>query len=304
MNFEFSRILETQATWARSQDLEIGDSRHTPDLRSNLFAPLPDGVRGELEQSRRHPLGDVARDVEGGKPGDLQLLESTLALVCNLFAPGGGGATTGALAETCGGDSRTGRMRVCPTVGTAASGLSAEVDVLFETASPAASSNDDAGAGDDVGRPTAVIASYAEPYRSPRPRREPANRVSSEWLEPSGIWEALPMCRRLALDLRASPRRFEHVGAAELLLAGVSMTTQYGYRGFRLVHLWYDGGGAAAAKYRSELDRFRFRVGGELDFRSLTWQQLYAQLAEAGRDGSGPLDGARLQYLQGRYALS
>ena len=293
MNLEISRILDAQTSWARRRGLEIGDSRHASDLEANLFRPLSEPSRRELEQSASHPLGDVRLRAEADKPCDLQLLESTLALVCNVFEPGR--ERPGALAAACGGDALTEKMCFCARVPAGTSALTSELTLLFDT---------DLDPGSRVGRPTAITASYAEPYRSARPRREPANRISSRWLEASGVWEGLPMCRRLALDLRATPRRFEHVSAAELLEAGAALTTRYGYRGFRLVHVWYDTGGTAAAKYRGELDRFRFRTGGELDFRTLTWQQLLARLTAHAGDAAQPVDETHLRYVQDRYALA
>jgi len=105
-------------------------------------------------------------------------------------------------------------------------------------------------------------------------------------------------CRALASDLRATPRRFEHLPVAELLSCSASLTQRYGRRGFRLVHLWHEVPGRAARSYQLELDRFRFRVGGEIDCRSVTWRQLLAQLSEA--DGAAP---AHLDYLRDRYDL-
>jgi hypothetical protein len=289
MNTEFSRILERQTVWARQRELEIGNSRHAPTLRDNLYRELAAATLAELGASERHPLGDPGLPGDRAKPGDLQLLESTRALVCNVFEPTR--EAPGALAALCGGDSATETLRFCARLET--DGLACEIDLLFDT---------DMTPGSPVGRPTAVAASYAEPYRSRRPRQEPANRISSQWLEASDIWRALPTCHRLALDLRATPRRFEHIAAADLLAASTCLTARYGYRGFRLVHVWFDAGGASAAKYRRELDRFRFRVGGEIDFRALTWQQLVASLSTSGAP-SNSLDAAQLGYLRSRYGL-
>jgi hypothetical protein len=277
---ELQRILEGQRAWAERRGIRLSESGHTSDLRANLFRePAPETQR-ELEAGARRPLGD------GSKPCDLQLPESSLALVCNAFEAGRD--APGNLAAACSGDARARRMRFCAEVGSEK--LPREIDILFD-------------AGDlshpDRGRPTAALASYTEPYRSARPFREPANRIPSEWLEAKELWEALPACHGLALDLRSTPRRYEHLAVARLLSSGVSLTQRHGYRGFRLVHLWYEIPGRAANAYRRELDRFRHRIGGEIDFRSLTWQQLYAALAACKTTAPD-----QLEYLRDRYSLA
>lgn len=272
---ELQGILETQRAWARQCGIRLEESGHTSDLSANLFREPSQTTRGELGDGTRRPLGD------GSKPGDLQLLESTLALVCNVFDAGR--ETPGSLAAACGGNRRATRLRFCTPVGT--DELPCEVDLLFDS--------DDAAV-----RPMAVRASYAEPYQSSRPWREPANRVPAEWIEALELWAELPACRALANDLRATPRRFEHLPVAELLSCSASLTQRYGRRGFRLVHLWHEVSGRAARSYQLELDRLRFRVGGEIDFRSLTWRQLLTQLSES--DAAAP---AHLDYLRDRYDL-
>lgn len=276
---ELHRILEGQRAFARRREIRLSESGHTPDLRANLFRePAPETLR-ELEAGARRPLGD------GSKPCDLQLLESSAALICNVFEAGRD--DPGDLAAACGGDAHASCMRFCEDVGSES--LPCEVDVLFGVR--------DSTPPDDT-RPTAVLASYTEPYRSARPFRDPANRVPSEWLEARELWNALPGCRGLALDVRATPRRYEHLAVAELLTVAASLTRRHGHRGFRLVHLWYEIPGRAANAYRRDLDRFRHRVGGEIDFRTLTWQSLYEALA--GGENAAP---DQLKYLRDRYSL-
>lgn len=291
MNPALARILAAQTKWAVNRGLEIGEARHAPDLAANLLHPLTEQTRRALEQSHRRPLGDLALGTSRAKPGDLQLLESTLALVLNVFEQA---ASPGALSLACGGDASAEQVRICSQLSSEDDRLACELDVLFDF---------DAVPHTSGARPTALVASYAEPYRSARPQHEPANRISSDWLEAERVWAALPMCRQLALDLRIAPKRFEHLDAARLLRASACLTAEYGYRGARLVHVWYDGGDTAATRYRDEIDRFRFRAGGEVDFRSITWQQLYSLLARGGGDDLPTLPLRHLQVLRDRYAL-
>ena len=93
-----------------------------------------------------------------------------MALICNAFEAGRN--DPGSLAAACGGDRRASRMRFCENLGTEK--LPREADVFFDTGDRSHSS---------CGRPTAVLASYTEPYRSARPFHEPANRVPSQGLD-------------------------------------------------------------------------------------------------------------------------
>ena len=143
---------------------------------------------------------------------------------------------------------------------------------------------------------TVVAASFLEPYSLVD------NHPEAATLEEDASWRGLEACRNLTLDLRANPRRFRHLAVARLLALGQAWTRETGTRGFRLLYLWWDGGGAAAARVRSEIDRFRMRAGGELDFVALSWQELFGALRRGVRDDPNPAGHeAYLQYLSSRY---
>ncbi len=50
------------------------------------------------------------------------------------------------------------------------------------------------------------------------------------------------------------------------------------------------------AQHRAEVDTFKMRLNGEIDFRSMTYQDLFAQLKLA-----PGVDGNYLTYLEERY---
>ena len=115
-------------------------------------------------------------------------------------------------------------------------------------------------------------------------------------------WSGLQACRNLALDLHSNTRRFRHLAASRLLGLGQSWTRELGERGFRLLYLWYDGGGPAAERLRAEIDRFRMRAGGELDFEARSWQEFFRELCNAPSASSGEdSHETYLQYLRSRY---
>jgi hypothetical protein len=141
-----------------------------------------------------------------------------------------------------------------------------------------------------------IAASFLEPYS------RVDNRPSAELLEAETGWSGLQACRNLALDLRANRRRFRHLAVTRLLELGQSWTRESGERGFRLLYLWYDGGGPAADRVRAEIDRFRVRAGGELDFMARSWQEIIRDLRSAlPRDSRDDGHATYLQYLSSRY---
>lgn len=276
MTAELTAILASQRQWAIRRGIDVLDSGHTLDQNENLFLPLRDDTRAQLDAAASRPRGD------GQKPGEIQLLESTTALVYNALGSTADGRQASGLAIAMGGDPGATATRFCAPLGSGASPL--EVDLLLQ--------------GSAGVRPTAIRATYAEPYLSARPRRDPGNRVPAAWLDEADLWKPLPGCRNLAQDLRHAPRRYEHLAVAELLMLGVALTREFGVRGFTLVHVWYELPGHAAHRYEREVERLRYRIGGEIDFRVLTWGELTIRMAE-----QPEADVESLNYLRDRYSL-
>jgi hypothetical protein len=120
---------------------------------------------------------------------------------------------------------------------------------------------------------TAVCALFTEPFTDVDPRV--AHGAPGE---DDPLWRELPGCALLARDLRVNPRRYRHLAAGRLLDVALGMTRRFGRHGFRLAVLWYDAGGRASRRLRTELDRLRMRIGGEVDLVATSWQGLLAPL--------------------------
>lgn len=236
-------IRQQQRHWAESRGIELDPDGLVPDVASNLFAELCAETRRELERDPTRPLG------EHGKPARLRALESTEALVLNFFAPWRSG-NVAEVAALCGADPRA--TRLCfATPG---------ADVLFEG---------------DAARPTAVVATFAEPYA------EVDGRLDGSELEPPERWRELPGCLHLARDLVHGARRFRTLEVGRLLARARDLGQRFGVRGFRMLYVWFESEGAAAHLHRVELDRLRMRIGGEVDFATRTWQDLFRALGKA-----------------------
>ncbi len=271
-------VMRHQRDWAALRGVEVDDADLTADLDSNLFAPLSQRTHAEIEESRPSLLGSEE------KTGEMSLLHSTAALVHNVFDYWRGRIAT-PIERACG-----------------AAPSADALELHFAASAASAGGAADASAADVVlatgAHPTVVAASFLEPYAYVD------NQPGGSLADPSDEagWSGLQACRSLALDLRSDARRFRHLGVARLLGLGQTWTREAGERGFRLLYLWYDGGGPAAARIRGEIDRFRMRAGGEIHFVARSWQELFRDLRGSQSSRADGDDHAMyLQYLSSRY---
>lgn len=283
-----------QREWAAERKVEVDGAGLTLSLDANLISPLCQTTRADLSTSLPGILAD------GEKRGEMSALCSTAALVHNVF------------------DYWRGRV-AAPLVRACGSTQSQDpLELHFAATGPAApTAVHTPGSPADVvlaarARPIVVAASFLEPYT------QVDNRPAPELLHAKATWSGLQACRNLTIDLDSNTQRFQHLAVARLLGIGQSWTRELGERGFRLLYLWYDCGGRAADRVRAEIDRFRMRAGGELDFEARSWQEFFRELRGACRAGSAsgapasasgdpasaPGDDSHesyLQYLSSRY---
>jgi hypothetical protein len=116
-------------------------------------------------------------------------------------------------------------------------------------------------------------------------------------------WSELPACRDLAQAMATGDVAFKRLDAPQLLKHTLGMTRSYGARRFELLLLWYAPPRAARASCAGELAtleeeiaHFGDKVRGDVNFRSMTYQELYQRLVKS---SSGNRD--YLEYLGGRY---
>lgn len=271
--FAMREIGAQQTRWAELREIDVDSDGATLRIEDNLRAPLTAAARRAFA---RDPL--AAPPNEPGKPAELLRLDSRAALVANLFdywserdcAP---------LAKALGFPAEDATLEFGPAIAlqAASAGTVSATDVLLR--------------GQDR-RPLAVIADFTEPYQPGAPGR---TRMFSGSASP-GVWGALQDCRSLALERCASPERFRRIDATRLLEQGLALSNEFGSHGFRMLQVWYEVPGHAAREMRREIDRFRMRIGGEIDFASITWQELFAQLQTHCGEHLGYAD-----YARGRY---
>ena len=212
------------------------------ELADNLFAP--------------NSLDRVGPEAE--KPIDLMRLDSSAALVHNVF------------------DYWTGRD--CQPIASACGMDAAEPMLKFSELLPvAAAINEDMAPPIDVmltssdAKPIAIVATLGEPYQL----RKRGGTHGLESLTQSGLWGPLQDCRALAVDHSASSRHYGRLQVSGLLKQCLALSNCYGPRGFRLLYLWFEVPGHASQELSREIDGFRMRVGGEVDFASCSWQTFF-----------------------------
>ncbi len=105
----------------------------------------------------------------------------------------------------------------------------------------------------------------------------------------------MPHCQALVSEMLSGSERFRMLDAAQLLKHALGLAAHNPGR-FSLIYLYFDWPCPAAQTHQDELARFGERIGAEIGFRALTYQDLFGRLA-----GSGAVDAGYLEYLERRY---
>jgi hypothetical protein len=273
-------IIEQQQSWADQLRIELANGGNVRDVSDNLFLPLHAETRRALLEGSACGFGDER------KPDPLHALHSSQALACNFFEPWRGQASSPldliAPLDANAPDSDALEPASAPCEIVVAEQLPLGPHELTVAA--------DVVIRSDTTRPAAVVACFTEGYD------DVDTRLPAAPSEYAGLWSDLPGCRGLAEDLHANPRRFRRIPAGRILELALALHQRHGSRGARLVHLWYDTSGRTAREQRQEADRLRMRIGGEVDFASITWQTLF--LAMLDHPASDP---RQIDYLAHRY---
>lgn len=244
------RIEAEQRTWARRRGITVDADGRTREADDHLLVPLSSDTRAELTASAHRWLG------EPGKPAPLCRLDASAALACAVFEPYRTG-DRGALADALGLPS-VDAVRFARPVAAEEGRRPVEADVWLDGPVPAA-----------------VFAHFADDYREPDPRIDPAAAADR------ALFAGLPGCAHFARDLQCGPGRFALAPAGRMVERAAALTRAFGGRGFRMIHLWWSAPGRVARLQAVELDRVRMRIAGEIDFVPLAWQTLHERLAGA-----------------------
>ena len=263
-------LVERQRRWAEARSLAVNANGRVSRLEDNLFAPLHSETRAEFEAGDGDEFG-TSDDV-----GKMYSLHSSSALACNVFDYWRERSMFPLLEacriDTAGFDLKF-EQKFSPGVGT----KHANLDLLI------------VGSGADC-LPTAIESKFTEPFQYGK-----LDRLADKYFGNSGLWDELPICRKVAESLTLT-QRFKCFKAAQLLKHTLALTRAFGKKRFVLVYLWYDVKGSDAAKqHRAEAQEFGNLLGDEVLFRSDTYQSVFQRLPP-------PTSGSQYeQYLRSRY---
>jgi len=141
----------------------------------------------------------------------------------------------------------------------------------------------------------AIESKFSE-WLTPKPRGKEV--FKPKYFPPdTELWKqnGLPESQALAAEIYNGIEVFKFLDAPQLLKHALGLATQLSNR-FSLHYLYYDWPGPESEAHRAEIDKFNNRIGPELRFRALTYQELFRRLCDC--DGCGP---EYLSYLESRY---
>jgi len=266
-------ILNQQQSWARQRGIEIDDNGYTLSLNDNFFSPLSPETIKEFKSGKGDELGD------SGSRGKMQALHSSSALVVNVFEYWRS-RNVDAIARVCGAPSGMTELHFEITHPTPLGGIPPHLDLEFHGAA-------------DI-KPVAIESKFTELYY-----RHTKRIIKAKYFSVPGLWAQLPRCEKLVRRIHEEEQgktSFVYLDTPQLLKHILGLATKFGPKGFQILYLWYENPSIEAEKHRSEIVVFKEYVGEEVDFRDMTYQELFKainKLSSTDRD--------YVSYLHDRY---
>lgn len=267
-----SQILRQQQGWAASRKIAV-PSGYTESLDANLFQPLHCDTLAEFQRGSGDELG------RNGHRGKMLALHSSSALAVNVFDYWRGQSLSW-IADALSLTSEPSLLRFEAQFPTGLPGNPPNLDLAFVLTDR---------------RTVAVESKFTEPYA--HARQVPPFKLKY-FPAGDGLWHdrALPQCQRLADRLHRGELQFMYLNAAQLLKHVLGLA-QPAVGQFTLFYLWYAVRSDEARHHGEEIEAFAEEIGSELDFRALTYQELFSS---ALRD-LGAEDAVYLSYIGERY---
>ena len=262
-------ILAKQGQWARDR-WQGHSGRRAPSLQDNLFNRMSAQTRREFAGGSGNELG------RRGKPGKMSSLRSSSALSYNVFGPWRG----------------LDLQPLSLALGTSIMGRSFCFEYKCRHGLRGIPPNLDIIDGDH-NTPLGIECKFTEPY-GVKPVHAPLDSKYFHGRRKRWAEHGLPLCQTLAERI-GKEVPFRRLAAGQLLkhLLGLVNSTD---RPPRLVYVWFDDGCAEAEEHRSELQRFVNHLDADIEFGSITYQNLFRAL----RSGVEPIAGY-FEYLSARY---
>ena len=267
-------IKDAQQDWARSRGIPIDSRGYVREVEANLWQPLSTHARQGFEGGAGSELSK-----------NMKALHSSSALVVNFF------------------DYWTDRNKI-PILTALGIDLKGEISLDFEAHYPTGLDGPPPHLDVAITHGTGVVAvesKFIEHLKRSITKGK-SEFTDSYFPKSCGLWaqKSLFACQALADELWDEERcgsiqQFEYLGPRQLLKHVLGLATQLGSQ-FCLYYLYYDWPGNRSEVHKREIDLFTERVGSEVRFKSLTYQDVFERLKDFGQVGSEYLD-----YLETRY---
>lgn len=265
-------IVDCQLRWATRVNMPV--DAYTRTVKANVFG-------GELHPDtiKEYARGK-GRELEG-KRAHMKALYSSSALVVNVFDYWRRQNRIQDIARCCGVEGIVTGMefeKTLPIKGV--KGTPPHLDVEF--AGPVR---------------LAIESKFTETYR--RTTRRPLEKTRLDiYLRHEAIWDGLPNLKDLARDIvlqSEAKSEFQYLDVPQLIKHILGLKCSY-CLGFSLLYLWYKVDSIEATQHEQELTDFSSRIGGEISFRTTTYQELFDQIKRI-----PDVDSTYIEYLEQRY---
>ena len=235
-------------------------------MEENLFQPLTEASKAEFGSGAGSELDRKMR-----------ALHSSSALVCNVFDYW--------------------RDRPLKPLASALDAPATADHLHFEQIYPTSIGSkpylDVAFCGDKI-KPFVIESKFAEPYGADK-----SGIVFKRAYFPADteLWSShgLMNCQALAWKIDHREIKFSRLEAPQLLKHILGLANKF-EKNFTLLYLWYDHPSEAAAEHRAEVETFMQHLKGEIDFRTMTYQDLFQKM-----QGNYTIDQSYIKYLGERY---
>ncbi len=269
------QLVRMQRSWAKSQNLEPDIHGYVADVADNLYRPLSTSALAAFEESGSAEFHDRPR-----APAKMKALHSSAVLAVNVIDEWTGRDCEPLLHALGINEPLRTPLRFEAQLPIGPARNPPNLDVLFEVKS-----------GSLIG----IESKFTEWLGRKRRGR---TLFKPKYFEGGAeLWRenGLPRCQSLVTDLVTGAEGYRILDAAQLLKHALGLALN-SPSAFALYYLYYDVPCPASQAHRQELHAFGERVGAELRFEPLTYQELFRRLLADGRADAG-----YLAYLERRY---
>jgi hypothetical protein len=267
-------VLMRQQAWARGRRLSLDEQGYLANIEENFFAPLSPSARKAFDDGSGCELVDA-----DCRPAKMRALHSSSALAVNVF------------------DFWTGRdvAKVLHALGVEGSARDFAFEAKLPTGAPGTPPNLDLVIPLSDGRLVGVESKFTEWIT---PKRRLASSLDPYVDGAESYWSRaeLRTCHELVGRMRSGDETYAYLDVPQLLQHALGLAHAAG-AGSLLRYLYLDAPGPEAAAHRAELGRFEARVGRELGFEAISYQEVISRLEPP----ADPLEARYLEYLHERY---